>query len=91
MTHTIDSLITELTRLAASRGMGGSTKTNVIDMTESPGLGYVELRFKDSVSIDDLKTQVQDLKEDVAGLQRDNRDLGYQVDDLERDLREARS
>lgn len=78
--HTIESLIAALTRLAASRGMGLQTRTNIVSIEEDQQYGAVYLSRDPIFGQVELNHRNEALETEVADLRRENRLLAKERD-----------
>lgn len=83
-THTIESLIAELTRLAASRGWGAQSLTNIREIEVSSGGRGILLLTGNDKDIDELENE-------LAFFQRNVRSLESEVEELENERDSLRS
>lgn len=85
-TYTIESLIAELTSVAAARGWGAQSLTNISFIKSTSGDREVQLLTGDEEDIESLKSERDDLERD--DLERDLRSAEYHLENVE-DERDA--
>lgn len=83
-THTIESLIAELTRLAASRGWGAQSLTNISIIKADSGDRGIEL-------LTGGEEDVEILKEERDDFERDLRSAEYRLENLENEIAALKS
>lgn len=83
-THTIESLIAELTRLAASRGWGAQSLTNISIIKADSGDRGIEL-------LKGYEEDAKALKAEVDGLECDLRSTEYRLESAENERDSLRS
>lgn len=80
-TYTIESLIAELNRLAASRGWGHQMLTNISKITSASGANLATLSTGNEENIENLKDDVKGLEQRVRELESDNEKLEETIHD----------
>lgn len=95
--HTIESLIAELTRIAASRGWGAQLLTNIVEVVDPSGERKVTLLNGFEEKLDELETEletevdtandnVRDLEREVSRLEAERNALRNAVERLTREV-----
>ena len=82
--YTIEELITELTRAAASRGWGAQSLTNIREIEEESGHRAILLLTGDDKDIEELENELTCFQRDVRGLETEVEELENERDALRR-------
>lgn len=88
-TYTIESLISELTRIAAARGWGAQSLTNIVTIDTNSGERKISLLTGDEQNIEDLENEIaaalrgaHNAEEEVEQLQTERDALRRAVEKL---------
>lgn len=82
--YTIEELIAELTRLAATRGWGAQSLTNIREIESSSGERAILLLTGDDKDIEELENELAGFRCDVRGLETEVEELENERDALRR-------
>jgi septal ring factor EnvC (AmiA/AmiB activator) len=82
-TYTIESLIAELTSIAAVRGWGAQSLTNIQEIKSTSGDRKIKLLYGDEKDIEELEDEAKAARDNVSSLEREMATLERERDALE--------
>lgn len=82
--YTIEELISELTRIAAGRGWGAQSLTNIREIAEVSGQRTITLLTGDEEKTEDLNDEIESLKGELKDAEGEAEELEIERDALKR-------